>query len=420
MARLRGAVAEPGVRLLLGAGLISLSGDWVLRVGLAYYVYALTGSTVASAGMLLASFIPQIALSSLAGVFVDRWDPKRTMVVTNLALAGGLLPLLLVRHPRDVWVVFVVVAWEGAVQQFFAPAEQKMLPLVADPAQLPTVNALYGQNRDASRLLGAALGGALVAAGGLVPVVLADLASFLIAAALCLSLPLVESGRRPAPTGTGWTNLGSRVRELRDEWADGLRLSTRESVLRALLIFLAIVSVGEGVMGTLFAPFVRSVLHGSGGDFGLINAAQAAGGIGGGLVAASLGRRLDPVATLSYCAIAFGAIDLVLFLYPLAWPAVWPAAVLIAGAGVAGTFMLTAAMTLMQDHTTDRYRGRIFGALGAVEGVAIVIGTVAAGVLAHVLGIVAVLSVQGAGYVAAGVLVLALLQAPHRFAAATK
>ena len=408
------------MRLLLGAGLISLSGDWVLRVGLAYYVYALTGSTVASAGMLLASFIPQIALSSLAGVFVDRWDPKRTMVVTNLALAGGLLPLLLVRHPRDVWVVFVVVAWEGAVQQFFAPAEQKMLPLVADPAQLPTVNALYGQNRDASRLLGAALGGALVAAGGLVPVVLADLASFLIAAAFCLSLPVVESGRRPAPTGTGWTNLGSRVRELRDEWADGLRLSTRESVLRALLIFLAIVSVGEGVMGTLFAPFVRSVLHGSGGDFGLINAAQAAGGIGGGLVAASLGRRLDPVATLSYCAIAFGAIDLVLFLYPLAWPAVWPAAVLIAGAGVAGTFMLTAAMTLMQDHTTDRYRGRIFGALGAVEGVAIVTGTVTAGVLAHVLGIVAVLSVQGAGYVAAGVLVLALLQAPHRVAAATK
>ena len=82
--------------------------------------------------------------------------------------------------------------------------------------------------------------------------------------------------------------------------------------------------------------------------------------------------------------------------------------------------MLTAAMTLMQDHTTDRYRGRIFGALGAVEGVAIVAGTVTAGVLAHVLGIVAVLSVQGAGYVAAGVLVLALLQAPHRVAAATK
>ena len=415
MARLRGALAQPGVRLLLGAGLISLSGDWVLRVGLAYYVYALTGSTVASAGMLLASFIPQILLSSLAGVFVDRWDPKRTMVVTNLALAGGLLPLFLVTHPRGVWVVFVVMAWQGAVQQFFAPAEQKMLPLVAAPTQLPTVNALFGQNRDASRLLGAALGGVLVAAGGLVPVVIADLASFLIAAGLCLMLPVVAAGRRLS-AGRGWITLGGRIRALREEWTEGLRLSTRESVLRALLIFLAIVSVGEGVMGTLFAPFVRSVLHGSGGDFGLINAAQAAGGIGGGLVAAALGRRLDPVGTLSLSAIMFGAIDLTLFLYPLAWPAVWPAAILIAGAGVAGTFMLTAAMTLMQAHTTDRYRGRVFGALGAVEGVAIVTGTVGAGVLAHVLGIVAVLSVQGAGYVAAGMLVLALLQAPDRLA----
>ena len=415
MARLRGALAQPGVRLLLGAGLISLSGDWLLRVGLAYYVYALTGSTVASAGMLLASFIPQILLSSLAGVFVDRWDPKRTMVVTNLALAGGLLPLFLVTHPRDVWVVFVVMAWQGAVQQFFAPAEQKMLPLVAAPTQLPTVNALFGQNRDASRLLGAALGGVLVAAGGLVPVVIADLASFLIAAGLCLMLPVVAAGRRRS-AGRGWITLGGRIRALREEWTEGLRLSTRESVLRALLIFLAIVSVGEGVMGTLFAPFVRSVLHGSGGDFGLINAAQAAGGIGGGLVAAALGRRLDPVGTLSLSAITFGAIDLTLFLYPLAWPAVWPAAILIAGAGVAGTFMLTAAMTLMQEHTTDGYRGRVFGALGAVEGVAIVTGTVGAGVLAHVLGIVAVLSVQGAGYVAAGMLVLALLQAPHRLA----
>ncbi|HET7049738.1 MAG TPA: MFS transporter [Solirubrobacteraceae bacterium] len=419
MARLRDALAQRGVRLLLGAGLISLSGDWVLRVGLAYYVYALTGSTVASAVMLLASFIPQIALSSLAGVFVDRWDPKRTMVVTNLALAGGLLPLLLVRHPRDVWLVYIVMAGEGAVQQFFTPAEQKMLPLVTNPPHRPTVNALYGQNRDASRLLGAALGGGLVAAGGLVPVVIADVASFLIAAAFCSVLPVASAGRRVLLTPAIVSSVGGRIRELREEWADGLRLSTRESVLRALLIFLAIVSVGEGVMGTLFAPFVRSVLHGTGADFGWINAAQAAGGIGGGLLAASLGSRLDPVAALPHSAIAFGAVDLILFLYPLVWPVVWPAAMLIAGAGVAGAFMLTAAMTLMQEHTADRYRGRVFGALGAVEGVAIVAGTLTAGVLAHVLGIVAVLSVQGAGYVVAGILALALLQAPQRLAPAT-
>jgi Na+/melibiose symporter-like transporter len=411
---MRAALAKPAVRLLLGAGLVSLTGDWVLRVGLAYYVYTLTGSTVASAVTLLASFVPQIVLSSLAGVFVDRWNPERTMVATNLLLAGGLLPLLLVSRPSDVWVVYLVMAWEGIVQQFFAPAEQKTLPLVADPEQRPTVNALFSQNRDASRLLGAALGGALVAAGGLVPVVLVDVASFVIAAALVAGIRLATAAAGPRLT----TSLRHRVSDVRDEWIDGLRLSGRERVLRTLLVFLAVVSVGEGTMGTLFAPFVRSVLHGTGSAFGLINAAQAVGGIGGGFLAASLGRRLDPVAALGSAAAAFGTIDLILFLYPLAWPAVWPAAMLIAGAGIAGAFMLTAAITLLQEHTTDRYRGRVFGALGAVEGLAIAIGTIGAGLLARGFGIIPILSIQGAGYIVAGALVLVRLHLPRRLAAA--
>jgi predicted MFS family arabinose efflux permease len=414
VARLRSAVAQPAVRSLLAAGLVSLTGDWVLRVGLAYYVYALTGSTVASAVTLLASFVPQIVLSSLAGVFVDRWNPKRTMVATNLLLAVGLVPLLLVSRASDVWVVYLVMAWEGIVQQFFAPAEQKTLPRAADPELLPTVNALFSQNRDASRLLGAALGGLLVAAGGLAPVVLVDAASFVIAAALIAGIRLPTSAPKPRST----VSLRCRARELRDEWIDGLRLSGRERVLRTLLVFLAVVSVGEGTMGTLFAPFVRSVLHGTGAAFGLINAAQAVGGIGGGFLAALLGRRLHPVAALGYAAAAFGAIDLMLFLYPLAWPAVWPATMLIAGAGIAGAFMLTAAITLLQDHTTDRYRGRVFGALGAVEGLSIAIGTIGAGLLARVFGIVPVLSIQGAGYIVAGALVLVRLHMPRRLAAA--
>lgn len=59
-------------RLLLSAGLVSLSGDWVLAVGLGYYVYLLTGSTLASGTVLLASVLPGTLLGSVAGVFADR------------------------------------------------------------------------------------------------------------------------------------------------------------------------------------------------------------------------------------------------------------------------------------------------------------------------------------------------------------
>ncbi|MGW3108465.1 MFS transporter [Streptomyces sp. NPDC001100] len=93
------ALRRRHLRLLLSAGLVSLTGDWILRVGLAYYVYELTGNTLASALVLLASFIPQIVLRSLAGVFVDRWDLRRTMVAASVLLALGLLPLLAVHRP---------------------------------------------------------------------------------------------------------------------------------------------------------------------------------------------------------------------------------------------------------------------------------------------------------------------------------
>src|SRR3954467_13983858 len=83
------------LRLLLAAGLVSMTGDWILGIGLTYSVYAITGSTLASAVTLLASFVPRVVAGSVAGVFVDRWDRKRTMVACNLLLAVGLVPLVL-------------------------------------------------------------------------------------------------------------------------------------------------------------------------------------------------------------------------------------------------------------------------------------------------------------------------------------
>jgi MFS family permease len=84
------------LRLVLSAGIISMTGDWILTIGLIYAVYAATGSTVASALAMASAFAPQMLLGAVAGVFADRWDRKRTMIVADLLLAAGLLPLLLV------------------------------------------------------------------------------------------------------------------------------------------------------------------------------------------------------------------------------------------------------------------------------------------------------------------------------------
>jgi Na+/melibiose symporter-like transporter len=391
-------------RLLLSAGLVSMMGDWILKIGLAYHVYALTGSTLASGGMLFASFVPQIVLGSLTGVLADRWDRRRTMVATNLLQAVALLPLLAVREASDLWILYAVVLVESCLQQLFVPAEQAMVPSLVPGDQLITANALNHQSRDVARLIGAALGGVVIGFGGLTALALADAATFAVSAAL---LAGIRHRRVAVPVPN--EGVGSAIARLRREWSDGLRICLSGRTLRIVFAFSLVTSFGEGVMSTLWAPFVRDVLHGSGTTYGFVSASQAIGGIAGGLIAAVVGPRFRPARLWGAGAVAFGLVDLTMFCYPLALDSVWPAFACMVVVGVPGALLIAGCMTVLQGATRDESRGRVFGALLAVEGAATLLGIAAAGVLGEAVGIIPVLAVQGLGYVAGGIVVLAML-----------
>ena len=98
----------------------------------------------------------------------------------------------------------------------------------------------------------------------------------------------------------------SRIRRFTHEWGQGLVFARSRRGLRAVFVFTLIAMVGEGVMGTLFAPFVRDVLDGTGRDYGFIAAVQAIGGIAGGFVAASVGQRFSPALMFGCGAVLFG------------------------------------------------------------------------------------------------------------------
>jgi Na+/melibiose symporter-like transporter len=393
------------LRLVLSAALVSRAGDWILITGLLYHVYVLTGSTIASALTMLSSFLPQVLLGPVAGVFADRWDRKVTMIVADLLMAGGLLPLLAVHGRGQVWMVFVVLIWEGAIQQFFSPAQLAMVPRLVPEDQLVAANALSGQVTDVSRLAGSALGGVLVAAVGVTGVTLADAASFLASAAL-LALArcsgTVQRAKLPVRPG--------RVAAIGRDLGDGLRLAARDNMLRALMIFGLVTGVGEGVVATLVAPFLRHVLDGSSQAFGLLLAAQAIGGIAGGALAISIGQRVPAPRLFSYGSVALGLADLAIFLYPLGYVAVWPAIVGSVLAGLPAALTMTGLMTLFHQNAADTYRGRVFGAFAATQGIALLAGTLAGGLLARPIGIIPVISVQGAAYLVAGVVMTVWLR----------
>lgn len=129
---MRRVLRTRGFARLWLAALISLTGDWMLLAALPYEMYRRTGSTVTTAAIVIAALVPAIAFGSLAGVFVDRWDRKRTLVAVNILQGVGLLPLLgLTQIGTAAALLTVVIA--ASMKALFVPAEAAFIPEILDP-----------------------------------------------------------------------------------------------------------------------------------------------------------------------------------------------------------------------------------------------------------------------------------------------
>jgi MFS family permease len=416
-------------RLWLG-GLISLIGDWALNIGLPLYIFLLTGSILALSLTLLAASLPPILFGSLAGVFVDRWDHKRTMVVTNLLLALSLLPLLLARSADLVWIVYLVAFVAGTIEQFFLPAQNALLPRLVAEERLVSANSLISVSGNLARLVGPALGGLIAARFGLSGIVLVDAASFLLAALLIAGIASTRAAQQPAPVAAYAAPIEREKRgivHILREWIAGLRVIGAERTLAVLLTLFAIMSLGEGVFGVLYPVYVYQALHGGTLEVGELMSAQAVGGLIGGVLVGALGARMMSRWAIGFCAALFGLIDLAIFNAPTLVPGAqtllgaefgvplfWIVVGLFVAVGIPGIGSMTGMQSLLQARSPDAYRGRVFGVLGALTGLLRLIGVVIAGIVTDQLGLITVLNIQGFGYVTAGLLAVLLLPARRR------
>jgi MFS family permease len=399
---------QRNMALLWSGGLISLAGDWVLMVGLPIYILILTHSVLATSVMMIASRLPNLLFGLVAGVFVDRWNRQRIMVVCDVLFALFLLPLLLVTSADQVWIAYLVAFVESSIEQFFVPADNALLPSIVGKDQLVAANSLNSLSNNLARLVGPALGGLVAGFFGLPGLVLIDAASFIVAGVLiaCIRVPASQSTPAQAqPAGSPWSAIWS-------EWLEGMRLIRRERALGVLFSVQAITSLGEGVIGVLFIVFVSRVLHGGAAQVGALMSAQAIGSLIGGLLIGWIGSRLVSRWWIGWCAVAFGLIDLVIFNSPAFFPVFLLTFALFVLVGLPAVAMLTGFNALQQIVTPDAYRGRVSSAFFTTGALLGLLGTTIAGALGDHFGVVTVLNIQGGVYVLAGVLVLLLLTTP--------
>jgi MFS family permease len=384
----------PAFRSLWFAGLVSEAGDWLLFIALPIVVFRLTGSALGTSLAFLAQLGPAIVVSPFAGRLADRHDRRRLMLVISGLQALVLLPLLAVDDSGGLPIVYAVIVAQSSLTALFAPAKNGLLPTLVPRDQLVAANSLVALNEGVARLVGGPLGGLLLAAGDLRAIVIADAASYAIAGALIARLP--ATARRPtAPVGSPPS-------------APFVAVLRHRSVRRALaLTFL--VDIAQGIFLVLFVVFVARRLGGGAGETGLLRGVQAVGAIAAGSLLATRARPRAPLRLLAGAALVFGAISLLVWNLPSLSTAPALYAILFAAVGAPGVVMSTGLITFLQQAGPTGEHGRIFGALGLAENAGEAVGMIAAGALTGPLGLGTLLDLQGAIYLATGLLAVRVL-----------
>jgi len=389
---------------------ISMIGDWVLFVALPFYIYAMTGSTLATGIMFIVQTLPRLFFGSVAGVFVDRWNRKHTMVIVNLIQALILIPLFLV-HSRDlIWIIYLCAFADSLVSQFFSPAQTAIIPMLVEEKDLLPANSLNSMSQELTRLVGPSLGGLLFGLFGIGSVISLDLLSFLFSAAL-VALIIIPTGQITAKQGqqpmdsANSTAMNSVVKVWR-EWRAGILLVKKEQLVSAIFIIIGIAMVGEGIIEVLIAPYVERVLHGTPMVLGWLMSAQAVGGILGSLAIPRLSKIFRPGRLMGVCGLTFSAVIVVLATIPRL-PVILPL-ILFGGAGAVGFFI--PMLTLLQTTVANEYQGRIFGALSAIQAIALLIGMGMASGLGDHFGIVPMMLTDAGFNIVAALLAFVLIR----------
>lgn len=399
--------------LVWWAGLVSGVGNYMLFVALPVYVYSETGSTLATGVSVVANALPSILVGQVAGVLVDRWDYRRTMLAANLALVPvTLLFLGAVNAPW--WLVVPVAFIQSSVGQFLGPAENALLPNLVGGEHLGAANSLNALNNNLARLVGPAVGGLLVAGLGFAGVVMVDALTYLGAVLLIAGVKGQKGTAQNEFAKRGrLVQLENPYRRWLSEWREGLAAVKRNRLLVLGFVAAALVGFGEGFISTLMAPFVAVRLGGGGLELGYIFSAQAVGGVTAGLLLTAYADRVSPVKLLGWGGLLSGLLLLPIFNLSLVYPALWPVLALTAVAGLPFAAWGTAQMTLLQSEAESDKRGRVFASYFATFGLFQLLGMTVSGYLGDTLGVM-VINADAATYLLAGVVVLLVARRSRR------
>jgi MFS family permease len=399
------ALGHPYVRLAQNGSfgalwvgqLVSLFGDRIHQIALAFLVLGITESAVAVALTFVAATLPNLVLGPVAGALVDRWDQKRVMVVSDLLRAAIVLTLP-VAVEVNVLLVYPLVFGLTSISIFFRPARTAVIPRIVKEDELVAANSAIWLGDSMADVVGYPLATLFVTAvGTALPIAFwLDAVSYLASALLIVTMTIPPVARVAASALPG-------IRGLRDDLVAGWRFLRGDAVLFANTLQAIVGQFAIGITIGLMAVYASDALQSDTIDeiarYGLIEAAIGIGNLVGGfaigLVGARIARGRMIIAGYVLCGAAIAGLGLT--------DNVGVAVGLALGFGVANMVFVIPTQTLFMERTPEDMIGRVISfRFSAVFG-SITLGMAAGGILGELLGPALVFGVFGIVTMLAGV-----------------
>ncbi len=383
--RMRDVLRNWSFRNLLIGQFVSQLGDGLIFLSLIIMLNRLLSARDAAAAiglLMICQTAPRVFFGLLAGVYVDRLDRKRLMIVADMARGVIVLACLLVTRPQDIWIYYISAALMSALSSVFNPAKSASLPHLVPKEQLLVANTLSQTSFMIALTAGSAASGILIGLfNSPVPAIVFDALSFFVSAVFIASLPLARQPQH---------EHDQRVAQVWAELKEGLNYLTRQRVLVGALLGFTLTMLGLGAINVLFVPFLVNDLHMSEAYVGFVDLTQMLGIVGVNLFIAKLVTRFSTAQIFGLGMLGLGvsigvtgAVQAAWVLFPLS--VVW---------GLTLAPVQGSASTIMQS-VPDHIRGRINSTTETVVGVANVVSMALAGFAGSAIGVRATFAAGG-------------------------
>ena len=354
---------NPNVRRLWLAQIVSEIGDWFYTLSIYTLLLQFTGHASSVALALVLQVLPQTFAGPTAGVVNDRLKRKHVMIAADLIRFSVVLAMLFVRSRSMVWLVYPLLLAETTMAAFFEPARSAVIPNITTEGEVLVANTLSSMTWSVNLMIGAAVGGVVAAFFGRDTVFILNALSFLTSAFLIAGMRFAEPHAEAAAP--------LRPRDLVDfsPVLEGIRyIRNHPTLLPAVFAKAGEIMVGPSwviftVMGAREFAVQGHGINAAGGamlGISILLAGRGLGALVGPVVSARWAGRSDHRLRLGillgYLTIAFG--------YGLLGISrtVWMAAACAMVAHAGGSTVWVFSTTLLQLHTDDRFRGRVFAA----------------------------------------------------------